>query len=133
MIFTLGIAVLLGVLRWVVTSQVLTFESEALPVWLFLAAAAILMSLPLTLAAMMPRLAGLGVLLIVSSIALATAWEHPLLENLSLHRGGPEVMHLVWINAFTSAWVLAFAVVARCSGYRLTLSQRGTSWTPAAP
>jgi hypothetical protein len=127
MIFTLGIAVLLGAARWAVTSQVLTFRSEALPVWLFLATAAILMSLPLTLAALMPKLAGLGVLLILSLIGLGTAWEHPLLRKLSPNAGGPEIMHLVWINAFTSAWVLAFALLARFFGYRLTLSQRPAS------
>jgi hypothetical protein len=123
MSFTFGIAVLLGTLRWLVTSQVLSFVSTELLVWLFLAGAAVLMSLPLGLAALMPRWTGLGVLLTLSLIALATAAEDPLLEKVS-SGSGPEVMDLAWINAFTSAWVLAFAVMARWNGYRLTLSQR---------
>ena len=123
MAFTFGIAMLLGALRWIVTSQALSFVGSTLLVWLFLAGAAVLMSLPLGMAACLPRFASwLGVPLILALIALATAWEHPLLLKVAPGRG-PEVMHFVWINTFTSAWVLAFAVAARLNGYRLSRSQ----------
>lgn len=130
MAFTFGIAVVLGLMRWIVTSKVLTFLNEDVATWLFLALAAMLMSLPLALAALLPRLAWLAVLLILLMTALATAWEHSLSRAVAPH-GGPDAMHLVWMNAFTSFWVLVFAAVARMNGYRLTVSRRPD--TPSSP
>jgi hypothetical protein len=130
MIFTLGIAVILGIARGVIASGALKFDNHELPVFLFLAAAAVLISLPLALAALMSRLAWLGVPVILGLIALATAWELPLLTSILGSGGRPNIMHLVWINFFTSAWVLAFVVVARLGGGRLAVSQSAAAAGP---
>jgi hypothetical protein len=33
--------------------------------------------------------------------------------------GGPDAMHFVWINAFTTMWLLALVLVVRWNGYAL--------------
>ncbi len=124
MIFILCVAVILGVSRLPVAGEVLGFR--ALLGFLILAAPAILISLPLTLAALLPRRAWLAALLVLVLIGLATPAESWLSARIFV-AGGPDLMHLVWINLFTSAWILAFIAVGRQNGYRLTWSQKAGS------
>jgi len=89
------------------------------PIFIFLAAAAVMTSIPLVLAALLPRLALAAVILAMIFMSLATVSEVPLLSNF--HTGpGPDIYHIIAINAFTAAWILSLAVILRISGYRLT-------------
>jgi hypothetical protein len=118
MIFTTIVALVLGVGRLAVTylPPYLNLR-DITPVVIFLAVAAIVMTLPLILAALLPRFAipAVGVVLIL--IGLFTAWEMPLLSRF--YRGpGLDTQLLVAINGFTSAWILSVVLIVRISGYR---------------
>lgn len=119
MIFTTVIAVFLGACRFAMTqfAQQDDLGGEA-PIFIFLAVAAIVVTLPLVLAALLPRFAPAAVALVLVLIGLLTAWEVPLLDKF--HNGpGPDTWHIIFINGFTSAWILATVVIVRISGYRL--------------
>lgn len=123
MIFTAIVGVLLGLGRIVVGQlgpRIMPDNSRDMAVIVFLAAAAVAVTLPLLLAALLPRLAVPAVLLVLILIGLATAWELPLLDVFDRH-SGPETMHFVWINAITSGWILIFAIAVRLNGYRLAI------------
>ena len=88
------------------------------PIFIFLAAAAIVTSLPLVLAGLLPRLAVPAVIMAMVFIGLTTAAEMPLLGNF--HTGpGPVTLHIISINAFTAGWILCITAIVRISGYRL--------------
>jgi hypothetical protein len=119
-IVTAIVGVMLGIGRVIVTNlgQSVDWNHEA-PIFIFLAMAAIVMTLPLLLAALMQRWASLSVILVVTLIGLATIWEAPLLR-VSLGSGpGPNTMDLAAINATTALFVLVFTGVVRLCGYRL--------------
>jgi hypothetical protein len=120
MIFTAVIGILLGIGR----SLVLTFMPARMTlggdtlIILFLAVAAVVMTLPLLLASLLPRLAMPATLLVLGLIVLGTLSELPMLAQF--RRGpGPDLWHLVWINLFTAAWVLTFSLITRAYGYHL--------------
>lgn len=118
MVFTTIVAVVLGVGRFTVTYllAIPNLEGET-PIFIFLAVAAIVVTLPLILAALLPRFAIPAVALVLILVGLLTAWEVPLLEQF--HVGsGPDTLHIVFINGFTSAWILAVVLLVRISGYR---------------
>lgn len=121
LIFTAIVAIIFGVGRaaagFLPTLGDLGGFTHVLP-FLFLTAAAVLLSLPLPLAILLPRFAGLAILAMFSLTALATLVELPLLNQLSTGPG-PQFMHFVWINAFTAGWILALGWLVRFAGYRL--------------
>lgn len=120
MIFTAIVAVIFGLGRLVVTllgPQLNLAGGPELPVFIFLVVAASIITLPLLLAGLLPRYWWQAVLVVLLFIAIATACEWPLINTVT--RNGPDVLHLVCINAFTSAWILAFVLLTRISGYRL--------------
>ena len=129
MIFTTIIAVILGAGRFLVTRLAphLTLGTSGDgPLFIFLAVAAIIVTLPLMLAALLPRLAVPAVISILVLVGLLTAWEIPLLSRFHGGGGRPDTMHMVAINSVTAAWVLAVVVIVRFNGYRLSLF-RGVS------
>jgi hypothetical protein len=129
MIFTTIVAVVLGAGRFAVVkfSQYSDLHGEE-PVFIFLAVAAVLVTLPLFLAALLPRFAVPAVALVLLLAGLLTAWEVPLLRTV--HGGpGPDTLHVVVINGFTSAWVLAIVLIVRVSGYRFGTSRVVASTT----
>jgi hypothetical protein len=122
-IITAVVGVMFGVGRMVFTAFGDRFTSiggEAL-IFAFLAAAAIVLTLPLLLAGLMRRLAIPGVLLALALIAGATFLEFPLLQRL-VRGAGPETIHLAAINAFSAAMVLAIVTAVRLNGYSLARS-----------
>jgi hypothetical protein len=125
MIFTTIVAVVLGVGRFAVRylSDSPRLQGEW-PIFVFLATAAIVMTLPLILAALLPRFAIPAVALVLLLIGLLTFWEVPLLERFHVG-GGPDTLLVVFINSFTAAWVLSIVLIVRISGYRF--GQPGTS------
>jgi hypothetical protein len=118
-IATTIVAAMLGIGRLVVQNTSGPSTDREWVILAFLGVAAVVASLPLVLAALLPRFALPAVLGVLMLIALATLWELPLLQQFP-GGSGPELMDLVWINVFTSAWILAFAVAIRWSGYSLT-------------
>ena len=83
------------------------------------------MTLPLLLAALLPRHALPATLVMLVLIVLGTATELPLLTTLSsAPGGGPHVWHFYGIHGFQCFWVLAVTGVLRWAGYRLTAVSR---------
>jgi hypothetical protein len=121
LIVMLIVGVVLGVGRVTVTSLRVSSGSEV-PIFAFLAVAAIVVTLPLLLSALMPRLAAPGVLLALLLMALATAGEMPLLDRLGF--SGPETYHFIAINVASAALILASALIVRWNGYRLYARSR---------
>jgi hypothetical protein len=132
MILTTVVGVLLGLGRLAV-SHLAPYITPGLdresPIFIFLGVAAIVVTLPLILAALLPRLAVPAVLVVLVVAGLMTAWEIPLLGMF--HRGpGPNTGHVMTINAFTAAWILAIVVAVRLCGYRLGPTSSGEIQQP---
>jgi hypothetical protein len=120
MILTFIVAVLLGIGRMLVINFAAAFTVGGgdAPIFIFLAVAGVLMTLPLVLAALLPRHAVLATLGVLAFTAVATAWELPLM-NAVMARGGPDQWHFIWINAFQAGWVLTVIGLLRLGGYSL--------------
>lgn len=88
------------------------------PIFIFLAVAAIVTTLPLLLAALMKRMAVAGVLSALVLIGVVTAWELPLLRTLTGSRG-PQTSDFIAINASSAAVILIIAGTIRLGGYCL--------------
>lgn len=118
MIFTTIVAVVLGVGRFAVTYLPPFAEHQgATPALIFLGVTAILVTLPLILAALLPRFAIPAVAVVLVLIGLLTAFELPLMNRF--YNGGiSDSLLFVFINAFTAAWILAVVSLVRISGYR---------------
>jgi hypothetical protein len=93
----------------------------------FLAVAAIVLTLPLLLAGLLPRRAALVVLLVMTLIGFATAWEGALVQFISKPPlRGPDFGHLIGINAFTAATILGGVAVLRLNGFSIGGRQKRT-------
>jgi hypothetical protein len=119
MIFTAIVGVIFGAGRlligWLGASY---FADDEVPIFIFLAAAAVILTLPLLLAGLLPRRAIPAVLLVLALIGLATVWEVTLLRTVSgAATPGPDMWHFVWINVFTAATILAGVLILRSNGY----------------
>jgi hypothetical protein len=119
-IVTAIVGVMLGIGRMLVANlgQSLNWNRET-PLFIFLAMAAIVMTLPLLLAALMQRWSFLSVILALTLIALATIGEAPLLQTSVGSGARPNTIDLAAINATTALFVLVFTGVVRLCGYRL--------------
>jgi hypothetical protein len=119
LIVTTIVAVVFAIGRFIVglLGENVNIRGEA-PIFIFLAVAAIVLTLPLLLAALMRWYSTAAVIVTLALIALATAWEVPLLQLV--HSGpGPKAEHFIAINAFTAAVMLAVLTVVRLNGYSL--------------
>lgn len=121
MIFTAIIGVVLGLGRALVLTLLpaRAWLGGETVIFIFLAIAAIVTTLPLLISSLLPRWALPATVILLVLIALATLFELPLLRALQMRGPGPDTAHLCWINLFTSAWVLIFTLAARFTGYRL--------------
>lgn len=118
MIFTTIVAIVLGAGRFAITYlPSFAGHDDSTPALIFLAVAAIVVTLPLILAALLPRLSILAVGVVLVLIGLFTAFELPLWNRFT-SSGIQESLLFVFINGFTSAWILAIALIVRFSGYR---------------
>ncbi len=126
MILTAIVALVLGACRWVVAASADAFSgtswSEVL-VLVFLAAAGIIMTLPLLAAALLPRYSWLAVAGVLALIAWGTWYELPLLAIAGGRGGGPDIWHLVFINGVQAAWILAVVGILRLCGYSIQQPQ----------
>jgi hypothetical protein len=122
MIVTTIVAVVFGIGRVIAgqLSERVNIRGEA-PIFIFLAVAAIVLTLPLLVAALMRRFSTPAVLVTLVLIGLATTWELPLLAIV--HSGpGPKAQHFIAINFFTAAIMLTVLTVVRLNGYSLAVS-----------
>lgn len=94
-------------------------------IFVALSVAAVLISLPLVPALLLPRYAFLAASGLIVLIALATWWELPLFNQFLAPGGGPQFMHFVWINSATVLWIAAIGAVMRYGGYRLATRGKG--------
>jgi len=120
MILTAIVGVVLGVGRVAVGEAISHFGAgnpDRVAVFAFFAAAGIIMTLPLLMAALLPRMAWLATGIVVTLIALGTWYELPLVMQVYGGPGGPNIWHLTFINAFQAAWVLAVVGLLRLCGY----------------
>jgi hypothetical protein len=117
MIFTTIIAALLGIGRIVITNVSFNILNDSeMPIFLFLVGSAVIMTLPLVFASFLARRAWQATLATIAFIPAVTLIESPLL-NAATTRAGPDIWHLIWINGFTTFWVLALVGVIRACGY----------------
>ena len=119
LIVTTIVAIVFGIGRAIIaaTGEHINFRGEA-PIFIFLAVAAIVLTLPLLLAVLMRSYWIPAVVVALVLIGLATAWEVPLLRLV--HSGaGPKVQDFIAINGFTAAVMLAALTVVRLNGYSL--------------
>lgn len=132
MILTAIVAVVLGACRWVVTAAMAELQGtnwgEA-AVFFMLAAAGIVMTLPLIIAALLPRFAWLATAGVLVLIWLGTWYELPLVNMVG---GGPNIWHLAFINGFQAAWVLAVVGLLRLCGYGIGQPARPQGECPFA-
>jgi hypothetical protein len=121
MILTAIVAVVLGLLRSLILSAADKLpQSGDAAAFIFLAVAAIVMTLPLVVAAILPRGWLIATFVVLGVIAVVTYGEFGLSEIAGLRGRGPDQWHFVWINSFTAIWVLLPLCVVRVTGYRLT-------------
>ncbi|HUE70844.1 MAG TPA: hypothetical protein VMP01_08130 [Pirellulaceae bacterium] len=127
MIVTALVAVVLGVGRFVVIAfgeRLVGATGPGWPIFAFLVAAAVLLSLPPLLAVLLPRYPLWGTLGALVVVGLATALEASLFRWLGFGGLSVHLSEFIELNGMTVAWVLAFALTARHSGYRLGTSRR---------
>ena len=92
--------------------------------FLFLAVAAVVITIPLIFASFIQRYALAGVISSLVFIAIATVWERPMLSALG--GSGPGIDHFIAINAVMATLVLIITGIVRRNGYFL-LNTRGST------
>lgn len=117
MIFTTGVALLLGIGRMLIVSQLVTRSmQQELPFVAFLLTAQLVMSLPLIIATLLPRHVIWGVLIALVLMAGVTCVEIPLAKQF-IGTGNDDKWIFSCLNLCSALWVFAFAAVVRWSGY----------------
>jgi hypothetical protein len=112
----------LGIAR-IIVSNVRISGTREIAIFLFLAAAAIVLTLPLLFSVLMRRLAGPGLILAILFMVIATASEAPVLNLIDT--SGPKMSDLAAINIGTAALVLVITLVVRLNGYCFYARARG--------
>jgi hypothetical protein len=127
MLVTAAVGVIFGIGRAVVPWVARQMGGGEVPIFIFLAIAAIVFTLPLLLAVLLPRYSLVATLAVGSLIAAATLTELPLLAQITGRAGGggPDIGHLVAINTVQAVWIVGIAALLRLSGYSLTTSRTG--------
>lgn len=123
-IITAIVGVVLGIGR-VVVGQLgdhFNLDREA-PIFIFLGVAAVVVTLPLLLAALMKRWTVPGVLLVLALIGLTSAFEVQLLRTIA-SGSGPQTRDFISINAFSAGVMLIVLTIVRRSGYSLDAGSR---------
>lgn len=117
------VSVLLGAGRAI--APLLSLSTGEAPVFVFLAVAAVIVTVPLLLAGLMRRLAPIGVLASLALIAAATLVELPLLKALG--GAGPQRHHFIAINVASAIVILVVTAILRINGYCLTRGSMSAS------
>jgi hypothetical protein len=113
--------IILGVARVIVTQIYRSgFSISGLgdtAIFAILSVAAVIVTVPLLLAALMRNMAALGVILSLAMIATATAVELHLLKSIVGFR--PDQGHFIAINVSSTVLILVVALIVRLNGYFL--------------
>jgi hypothetical protein len=119
MIVTAIVGVLLGTGRIILTNLPAEWNvpGRDVAVIVFLGVAAILVTLPLVVAALLPKRSVPACVVVLIVIGVATIWEFPLLARVDPSAPAEVGYLLCWINAFTAAWILSFTLSVRLCGY----------------
>jgi hypothetical protein len=121
-IITAIVGVVLGIGRAVVGQLGERFSvGREAPIFLFLGVAAVVVTLPLLLAALMKRWTIPGVLLVLTLIGVVSAFEVQLLRTIA-GSPGPKTADFLSINAFSAGVMLLVLSIVRRSGYSLDAS-----------
>ena len=114
--------VMLGIVRLVLILIPQDFPGFGgdIPIFVFLSVAAVLVTFPLILAALLRRLAVRGVLIALGLIAIATILES--FAHQGLGGRGPGLIDFIAINGFNSAFILIVTAIVRFNGYSLSRS-----------
>ena len=94
------------------------------PIFAFLAAAQIITTLPLFLAALLRKYAFVALLIAMTQLALGTYYESSLMISLVGGGGGPKLNDFVAINIASAVLILCYALILRVHGYTILLSGR---------
>jgi hypothetical protein len=125
MFFTAFIAIVIGIgqglIRLIGTD--ITRLNDGWPIFLYLAGSAILVSLPVAAASLLERHLVPALLVAVVLVVLVTAAAYPMMQALGLQRNGPNLYHIVSINASVAMVVLVYCLGLRYFGFRLTIGQ----------
>jgi hypothetical protein len=113
------IAVVLGIGRMALRNLPYAFDIDSeMPFIALLCGLAIVLTLPLLLAALLPRFGLLAVVATAMLIAPATEREISVLKLFSpISGGGLNFEYVIYCNGMMGLWVLAFVFVVRVSGY----------------
>jgi hypothetical protein len=94
--------------------------------WIFtyLAVAAILITLPMTLAGLSNYRVGVSSSIVVVGVVLITVLEILFAVNFYGPQNGPDVLHFILINSISLVWVSLFTFALRKIGYRVQMIER---------
>ena len=117
---TAVVGIFLGIGRAIVTllGDRIDVTDRDIPIFVFLAIAAVVLTFPLVLAALLKHHAVLGIGLILLLTGLITVFELPLLQTVA-PGPGPNVGHFIALNAFAASSVLVVLGIVRWCGYSL--------------
>lgn len=120
-IVTAIVGVVLGIARAVITllGDQLKMTDPELPLLIFLAVAAVILTLPLVLAALLKRHAPIGIALALLFTGLMTFFELPIMRSVT-PGSGPQAEHFVLLNAFASLTILLTCGITHHCGFSLT-------------
>ena len=93
-----------------------------LAAFLFLAVAAVILTLPVALTCLMKRFAIVGIALSVLQIVVGTYYELTIMHDVA-GVSGPNIYHLIGINTVAGALILLTMLLVRAQGYRLSTSR----------
>ncbi len=127
MFFTAIVALILGMaqamIRWLGADA--THVGDGLPVFLYLGASAILVSLPIAVASLLDRHCLPALALATVFVVLVTGLAFPLMVAMGLQRSGPDFYDIISINLSVTTQVLAYSLGLRFFGHRLTMGKSG--------
>ena len=99
-------------------------------IFIFLAVAAVVMTVPLVMALLLPRWWIASTVGVLALIAIATMWEFPLLSLLP-RTAGPDTWHFAFINGVTAGWIVLVVGALRLCGFRLAPTNFGLTLAKA--
>ncbi len=125
--FTTMLAIVLAVVRGLVqwSAAAGLFTESPLPLYLFIATATVLVTLPVAAASLLDRHPIIAMVIAALLVAGVTAMEGPILTVAKLAYGDDlNIWTLAPINVSTSLVVLGYTLGLRFFGFRLTLGRR---------
>lgn len=123
MILTVAIACLMAVSRGLILTLVKSeVDYEDIIVFLFLGMAAVLITIPIAFACLLPRYFGIGLIVALLGCAAITVIEHSVFIAL-IDYNGPDFYHMLFINLFSAIFVFIFSMVLRWFGYRISFGK----------